>query len=188
MGADSMCQGVASSSARLARRAICWKPTDTSSDLVVVVISRDEIEGRVASSTPGVLNSVLSTPQGALSLFEKVDVAFHGYDDDPRELFEIPEVRNFVAWLDDKFPFWLFFLTKRGRGLLCIMLCFMPPHLTEAARKTVHPQRIEELLSKRWFPAMNQMCNYVGFSEEENESLTENVVDYFCNGPAIDRR
>jgi hypothetical protein len=156
------------------------------SDGVFVLISRDEIEGRVASSTPGVLNSFLSSPGRALSFFEKVDITFHGYDSDSRELFEIPEVRNFVVELDSKFPFWLFFLTKRGQGLLCIMLCFMPPYLTENARKTIHPQRLDELLSKRWFPAMNQICDYVGLSHRENERLTERVADYFMNGPTMD--
>ena len=89
----------------------------------------------------------MSTPARARSFFEQLDIAFHGYDNDQRELFEIPEVRDFVNWLDDQFPFWLFFLTKKGLGLQCIMLCLMPPHLTDEARKTVLPRRLDELLS-----------------------------------------
>jgi hypothetical protein len=127
----------------------------------------------------------LTSPERALSFFENVDIAFHGYDDDPRELFEIDEVRNFVIELDRQFPFWLFFLTKRGLGLQCIMLCFMPPYLTDDARKTIFPHKLDELLSKRWFPAMNQICDYVGFSERDNQRLTESVADYFINGPDV---
>ena len=63
------------------------------------------------------------------------------------------------------------------------MLCFMPPYLTEAARKTVLPQRLDERLSKRWFPAMNQICEAVGFSEQQIDNLTDEVVDYFIDGP-----
>jgi hypothetical protein len=109
-------------------------------------------------------------------------VAFHGYDQDSRELFEIPEVREYVSALDSQFPFWLFFLTKFGLGLQCIMLCFMPPYLTEKARETIHPQRLDDLLSIRWFPAMNRVCELVGFTERQIESLTNGVVDYFING------
>jgi len=49
----------------------------------------------------------------------------NGYDHDARELFEIPEVREYNALLDNEFPYWLFFLT-----------------------------RLDEPLSNRWFPAM----------------------------------
>jgi hypothetical protein len=151
---------------------------------VVIVISRDEVEGRVASSALGALKSCLSSPAQALSFFEKLDIAFHGYDNDPRELFEIPEVRNYVSRLDIQFPFWLFFLTKDGSGLQCIMFCLMPPYLTEEARKTVLPQRLDDLLSGRWFPAMNHICELVGFSERRIENLTDRVADYFINAPS----
>ena len=150
---------------------------------VVVVVSRKEVEARDVSSVLGALKSCIGSIERARSFFQKVDVAFHGYDHDTRELFEIPEVREYVALLDNEFPYWLFFLTKRGLGLQCIMLCFMPPFLTEEARRTVLPQRLDELLSSRWFPAMNQICEAVGFSEHQIEVLTNEVVDYFSNGP-----
>jgi hypothetical protein len=162
-------------------------PGRTVLDPIIIVISRDEVEGRVAPTSLDALKSCLSSPQRALSLFERVDVAFHGYDNDPWELFEIIPVRNFVSFLDDQFPFWLFFLTKAGLGLQCIMLCMMPPFLTEEGRRTIHPQRLDELLQKRWFPAMNQICGMVGFSEQKIESLSDGVADYFINGPTPSR-
>lgn len=33
-----------------------------------------------------------------------------GYDDDSRELFEIPEVCRYLRGLDHEWPFWFFFL------------------------------------------------------------------------------
>lgn len=154
----------------------------------VIVVARDEVEGRVAPTTcVELLKSCLSTPARVRSFFDKLDIAFHGYDNDTRELFEIPEVRSFVSRLDDQFPFWLFFLTKEGLGLQCIMLCLMPPYLTDEARKTVLPERLNELLSKRWFPAMNYICLVAGFSERQIEDLSDAVVSYFVNGPQIAR-
>ena len=129
----------------------------------------------------------LSPPARARQLCGKLDIAFNGYNNDRRELLEIPEIRNFVSKLDDQFPFWLFFLTKGGLGLQCIMLCMMPPFLTEAARRTVHPQRLNDLLNTRWFPAMNHMCEIVGFSEEKVEALSEETAEYFVNGPSTYR-
>jgi hypothetical protein len=154
---------------------------------LIIVVSREEVEGRVPATSLKALVECLSPPDRARQLCGKLDIAFHGYNNDRRELFEIPEVRNFVSKLDDQFPFWLFFLTKSGLGLQCIMLCMMPPFLTEAARRTVHPQRLDDLLNTRWFPAMNHMCEMVGFSEEKIEALTEEAVDYFVNGPSTHR-
>lgn len=42
---------------------------------------------------------------------ERISISFEGYNEDNRELDEIPEVRDFIYELDDKFPYWLFFLT-----------------------------------------------------------------------------
>jgi hypothetical protein len=153
----------------------------------VIVISRDEVEGRVPPTSPQALMTCLSPPERARQLCGNLDIAFHGYDNDRRELFEIPEVRDFVSELDSQFPFWLYFLTRGGSGLQCIMLCLMPPYLTEAAQQTVHLRRLTDLLSTRWFPAMNHICEVVGFSEEKIESLSEGVVDYFFDGPSSRR-
>ena len=71
----------------------------------------------------------------------------------------------------------------QGPRLQAIMLCFMPPYLTEQARNTVLPQRLDQLLSNRWFPAMNHICEAVGFSEKQIEKLTNDVANYFINGP-----
>jgi hypothetical protein len=152
-------------------------------DPVIIVVSREEVEAVETSSAMTVLRSCLESTERALSFFERLDVAFHGYNDDSRELCEIQAVRDYVHALDHQFPYWLFFLTKEGLGLQCIMYCLMPPYLSEDGRRTILPRRLDELLSKRWFPAMNQLCLAVGFSERQIEDLTNRTIDYFVNGP-----
>ena len=88
-----------------------------------------------------------------------------------------------MSLLDDQFPYWLFFMRKNGLGLQAITYCLMAPYLNNEVRETQLPERLNELLSDRWFPAMNQICMAVGFSEGQIEALTNKVVDYFFNGP-----
>jgi hypothetical protein len=152
-------------------------------DPVIITVSHEEVEALETSPAMSVLRSCLVSTERALSFFERLDVAFHGYNDDHRELCEILEVREYVSALDHQFPYWLFFLTKQGLGLQCIMYCLMPPYLSEEGRRTVLPRKLDELLSKRWFPAMDQLCGAVGFSEQQIEDLTNRTVDYFVNGP-----
>lgn len=147
-------------------------------DFLNVVITREDVASGNTSSTLEVLSSLMSSPQRAIHWRERIDVAFDGYDDTTLELFEIPEVRNFVLKLDEKFPFWLFFLSKSHFGLQCIMLCFLPPFLTLEGKAKIFPSRIQRLLEDRWIPAMNHVCEFVGMSDSEIELMTDRVVEY----------
>jgi hypothetical protein len=149
----------------------------------VIVVSRSEVEAKDPSSVLRALRALVGSPDAARQHFESVDIAFHGYDAVREELFEIPEVREFVYALDEQFPYWLFFLDKSALGLKCLAHCFLPPFLTAEARQRIHREQLAELLSNRWFPAMNQICEWVGFSEAQIERLTNRSVDYLFGGP-----
>ena len=151
-------------------------------DPLVLVISRAEVEAMDTSAALGVLKRLTESPGTAKKFVERVDISFHGYEHTQEELFEITEVRNFVYQLDEQFPFWLYFMSKCHLGLQCLLLCFLPPYLTEDARSKIFPTRINQILVNRWFPAMNHICEYVGFSEVQIERLTKRAIAYFKNG------
>ena len=153
-------------------------------DFVTIVASKTEV---LAGDTRGVLGAfraLIASAETALAWRERVDFAIDGYNGTQWELFEIEEVRDFVAKLDEQFPFWLFFLSKRELGLQCVAYCFLPPFLKPEARAHIFPERLDELLSRRWFPAMNQICDWVGMSESENEALTNRSMKYLLTGPS----
>jgi len=81
-------------------------------DPLVVVVSRAEVEAMDTSAALTVLKRLLESPTTARAFVERVDIAFHGYDQTNQELFEIPEVRNFVCELDQQFPFLALFLVE----------------------------------------------------------------------------
>ena len=149
----------------------------------IIVVSRSAVEARDPSPVLDALRALIASPDAARQYCESVDIAFDGYDGVRDELFEIPEVREFVYALDEQFPYWLFFMDKSALGLQCVAHCFLPPFLTAEARQRIHREQLTELLSKRWFPAMNQVCEWVGFSEAQIETLTNRSVDYLFNGP-----
>jgi hypothetical protein len=154
-------------------------------DPSIIVVSRNEVETRNLSGPLAVLKSCIASVDHIRSHFNRLDITFHGYDDDRRELWQIPTVREYVWSLDDKSPYWLYFLTKEGLGLQCLMYCLMPPYLSESGRRTVLPQRLHQLLTERWFPAMDQMCDAAGFSEDEIDALTHLFI---FHGPSLRER
>jgi hypothetical protein len=149
----------------------------------IIIITRDEVNAQDMSPVLGALKALVASPEIARTYFEQVDIAFHGYNNTQEELFEIPEVRAFVYELDNKFPYWLFFLDKSALGLQCIAYSFLPPFLTDKAKQEIYPERLDALLTKRWFPAMNQICDWVGFTEQQIETLTNRSIEYLLGGP-----
>lgn len=151
-------------------------------DFCSIVISRRDIQQGDISSTLSSLKQLLN-PEAAIRYCEKVDIGVHGYDDDPRELNEMPEVRDFINRLDAEFPYWCYYLSKRALGLGFIFSCFCPPFLTPQARERVWLERIAGYLTKRGFPAMNHICAAAGCSEAEIERMTNRVMKYVTDGP-----
>jgi hypothetical protein len=152
-------------------------------DGLTVAVSKEEVTAQNTNNVLATLKSLLETPEKAKSNKENLDLVFHGYDSDSRELSEILEVRDFVFSLDEEFPYWLFFSTKLSSSLQNLFLCLAPPYLTDEAKTRVLPQRLEDLLTNRWLPALNHVSRYVGLSDHEIEALTEQSVSYFVEGP-----
>lgn len=151
---------------------------DSYSPLMIVVEKEDVMKGNVQPYLE-TLNILISSKENMIKYYEGVDISINGYEHTSEELFEISEVRDFVYKLDKKFPYWLFFLSKNHLGLQMIAYCFLLPHLTDEARANYHPKQLSELLTNRWFLAMNQILDYLNLSEEENIKLTDRVMKYF---------
>ena len=151
--------------------------------LLVVVVSRKEVESGDTAGPLSTLHKLISS-QGMIREFRtRVDVAFDGYSQTQDELFEIPEVREYVHALDAQFPYWLYFLSRNLAGLQCITLCFLPPYLTEEARSKIHAKRLGDLIEVRWGPALNRICAAGGFPESEADALLESALSYYKSGP-----
>lgn len=76
-------------------------------ELINLVISKEWIIDFEFLEIYSFLTKALKTPR---SYFNKLYITIDGYDDDKRELYEIPEVREYLDFLDRAFPFWFYFL------------------------------------------------------------------------------
>ena len=153
----------------------------TAQPFMFVGISRQEVESGDISVLSALLR--LLDKDAAILYREMVDIAVFGYDDDPRELYEVPEVRHFVRKLDDEFPYWCYFLSTRGNGLLFILYSLCSPNLPPETRDQIWRKEIMEYLIKRGLPAMNRICEVTGCSEAEIMQLTNGVTNYIISGP-----
>ncbi|MCR4298531.1 MAG: chlororespiratory reduction 6 domain-containing protein [Gallionella sp.] len=79
---------------------------------VIVVCDSAAITAGDISGVLTALESLSGDRSSAMSAEGAVTLVFHGYDDDPRELEAIPEVRAWFARLFATWPYWSFFASR----------------------------------------------------------------------------
>jgi hypothetical protein len=160
-----------------------WGCSISKWDFGDVVISREEIKRGWVDEVVDSLGMFTETPDVALEYMEKVGVSFYGYTDIGNSVWEMKEVRDFICQIDERFPYWLFFMNKFCEGLEYIYLCKMPPVLTREERTEIFPRTLARLMNSRWLPAMREMAEYAGLNEGQIECLADRSVSYFIDGP-----
>ena len=82
---------------------------DSGVDQLNLTIERPDIESGNISETLSMLQSLLASEARVTRFANRVCLFIDGYNDYPRELYEVPEVRSFLQNLDSHFPYWLWF-------------------------------------------------------------------------------
>ena len=153
-------------------------------DFLMLDLDRGDIEAGDLSDVMGVLSQLLSK-EAAIKFCEKVDVMCSGYDEDERELHDIPEVRRFVQTLDQHFPYWLWFLSREGTALTWLLCCLYPLAPTQEMRNSQWPAAVNRYVKERGIPYMNRICALTGRSNDEVIRLTKGAVERIVQGLTV---
>ena len=103
-------------------------PPDNSqqSDYTVLQISQEAIQNCDTSEYVTLLHGATGPLQSFEAAFQRYVFLISGYDDDPRELYQIPEVVSFIKDMNSKLPLWLYFVNtddKRFFSWMVACLC-----------------------------------------------------------------
>ena len=115
-----------------------------------------------------------------------VEISISGYDEDLRELFEIPEVVEWFEMADEVFRDWFFFLNTAlpAAGLRSYVTCLCAPEVKKRDFKksrvllTLDMQKMNSLFKKN-FVRLNELTERLGLSIEKNKEITYAVFDVF---------
>nr|MBV6631313.1 DUF4365 and DUF1817 domain-containing protein [Oceanococcus sp. HetDA_MAG_MS8] len=148
------------------------------------IIGRDEIEALDASEVREFFDRLRSSPEIAAHCQGKVELAFHGFDDDPRELFEIPEMRSFVPVLSVTLPelFFFAYTGERASTLKVFAMCLTQVTVTSRVpnEKNQLPVEVETraigAFLERHFPGLNEMTEWLSMPVEENKRISFEVM------------
>jgi hypothetical protein len=113
----------------------------------------------------------------------RLNISFFGYDDDPRELYEIVEVINWVKYsiLEEKIP-WFFFLStnEASQGIKLLALCFC----SVAVRGMDGNYFLQPDTSKLRefalvnFGILNEFMEEHKLNDSINHEISQNVLEY----------
>ena len=68
------------------------------------------------------LGGITGSLQSFEAAFQRYVFLISGYDDVPRELYQIPEVVSFIKDLNSKLPFWLYFVNTSDKRFFSWMI------------------------------------------------------------------
>jgi len=150
----------------------------TGVDWVGIVVSRQEIDSEDITPALKILESLLYDAETVRMFQGQASIAFHGYDHDPRELYQIPEVRRYLAELDSRFPYWFYFLSTDADTLKIVAFCLCRTREIDAGMAYPDPHDMQAFMLTH-FDAINCLFNRFHLDEAMNEEISGLVADYF---------
>lgn len=107
-----------------------------------------------------------------------------GWDNDPREIHLIPEVRRFYSVFHEAWPYWLYFCNLDMDTLRAMTMCCLPSVTTmqvdgqSVVKATCDPLDLLKFLERDFTP-MNLMCERAEMFERGIYGRTKAVFEYF---------
>jgi len=154
-------------------------------DLICYTFSRSKVEcGDFTHFLSLYAPDRLPTGRRLGEMMNRMMFAIEGYDDDPRELHSIPEIRRFYTAFHDAWPYWLFFCNLDTEAFGMMVLCYLPSLAAmkvdgrEKVAVEFNPLELVRFLSKDFMP-MNVMCDRAEMSERSIYDRSKAVFSYF---------
>lgn len=85
---------------------------------------------------------------GKRNALGRVMFSFDGYDYDPREVFQIPEIRKWLNRITTNIPHLFYFLTKENAAIRIAFLCIAPVVNSVGGSADIDTARAKNLIEK----------------------------------------
>lgn len=110
---------------------------------------------------------------------------FTGWDDDPRETADIPEIRAYFEALTEAWPYWLHYIEKVGDTFGHVLRLLCAGHYIQVQPGLV-AWDFDDLLEVqaclgRLFTGMNALHDTLGLPEAMNERISQEVAQMIEN-------
>lgn len=143
---------------------------------VVLMISRREVEAKDLASVVSRLKVFLATREDAWRYRGQMTLVVDGYNQDPRELVDIPEVRALLRDLEAAWPYWAYFFNQVDDSIKLLLSCVAGHRFLGRGAVEMDADLVAGALA-RGFGGMNAVFERFGFPEGELERMSKGLVE-----------
>jgi len=154
-------------------------------DLIFYQFSRSKVErGDFSHFLNLYAPDKLPTGRRLRDMMNSFVFGIEGWDNDPREIHMIPEIRRFYSAFHEAWPYWFYFCNLDIDTLRAMTMCCMPSINVLQKEGQVQVAVTCEPLDmvnfiKRDFLPMNLMCERAGMFEDRIYDRTKAVFEFF---------
>jgi hypothetical protein len=143
---------------------------------VVLLISLREVEQADLASILSRLKVFLATPEDAWRYRGQMTLVVDGYNHDPRELVDIPEVRTLLRRLDADWPYWAYFFNQVDDSIKLLLSCVAGSQYLGNGTVEMDAELVAAAMA-RAFGGMNAVFERFNFPEDELELMSRGFVE-----------
>lgn len=138
-------------------------------DPVILLISREAVDAcdveRVFKSS---IRYLMASREDVILYRQQTSVVFEGWDEDPRELVDVPEVRAFVNAMTVRWPEWAFFFNQVDPSIGLWTSCMAGSSFPGGGAVEIDVHLLKEVI-ERALVGMNALYDLHDLSERELE-------------------
>jgi hypothetical protein len=149
-------------------------------DPIYLVFSREQVEAHDISEPLQVLRQLTGNPEKGVGACGRISLVIDGYNADPRELFEIPEVRRYIKAIDDLWPYWYFFLSQADDSIKIVESCLCDSIEVVPGVASINTEQLNDTLT-RHFSAMDRYCEAINLPEDKIQEISEGIISLILN-------
>jgi hypothetical protein len=142
---------------------------------VLLLISRQAIESGNVGVIAQRLRLLTASREDIWRYRSQVCLVIDGYQDDPRALVDVPQVRAFIRKLNKVWPYWAYFLNHVDESIKIYLSCLCGAAYPGGGAVEIDLELLKQTLLMG-FNAMNGLYESNGFSEKELEMHSREVI------------
>jgi hypothetical protein len=167
------------------RRQIEDETLGHNDSLTVIAIEHEVSQSGDASAfATWLYKNLMSTPEALHEHRLAIEFVWEGYEDDPRELWDIPEVVAFNRDLNQRWPCSLYFLPPGGNSLLIMVFSLVGATLVRGpvdgrGVSSVNRHALSDLVSRSWEPTLRKVADLADLPDVLVDDMLQTAMNRF---------
>jgi len=148
-----------------------------SNTVFLIDIPRGVVEsGNIAFALSRLLG-VLSSRDTVLGYKQRLEVTFNGYNEDPRPIWVIPEIRQYLLRVHSAFNHWFYFIDPRFPFLKVLPFCLCTPASIDG-KWEIKPADMKHFMEEG-YDALNKLCDRFVIDHSINKKISEDIARFY---------